>query len=177
MDDGDVKKLNDEIKKSLEQEINRRSRQHVKGQVFSALIDAHKFDLPKSLINAEINRLAQLAYQNMKQSGVEDKDIKISPEMFQDRALELSKTRIILSKLVEANKLEATADQVKSKVEEFASNYDDTENAVKWFYEDQKRLEEPRALATEDNVVDWVLKTCKVETKKVNFDDALAGKF
>ncbi len=177
VDDGDVKKLNDEIKKSLEQEINRRSRQHVKGQVFSALIDAHKFDLPKSLINAEINRLAQMAYQNMKQSGVEDKDIKISPEMFQDRALELSKTRIILSKLVEANKLEATADQVKSKVEEFASNYDDTENAVKWFYEDQKRLEEPRALATEDNVVDWVLKTCKAETKKVNFDDALAGKF
>ena len=177
VEDGDVKKLNDEIKKSLEQEINRRSRQHVKGQVFSALIDAHKFDLPKSLINAEINRLAQLAYQNMKQSGVEDKDIKISPDMFQDRALELSKTRIILSKLVEANKLEATADQVKSKVEEFASNYDDTENAVKWFYEDQKRLEEPRALATEDNVVDWVLKTCKVETKKVNFDDALAGKF
>ena len=177
VEDGDVRKLNDEIKKSLEQEINRRSRQHVKGQVFSALIDAHKFDLPKSLINAEINRLAQLAYQNMKQSGVEDKDIKISPDMFQDRALELSKTRIILSKLVEANKLEATADQVKSKVEEFASNYDDTENAVKWFYEDQKRLEEPRALATEDNVVDWVLKTCKVETKKVNFDDALAGKF
>jgi len=118
-----------------------------------------------------------MAYQNMKQSGVEDKDIKISPEMFQERALELSKTRIILSKLVEANKLEATADQVKSKVEEFASNYDDTENAVKWFYEDQKRLEEPRALATEDNVVDWVLKTCKAETKKVNFDDALAGKF
>lgn len=177
VDDGDVKKLNDEIKKSLEQEINRRSRQYVKGQVFSALIDAHKFDLPKSLINAEINRLAQMAYQNMKQSGVEDKDIKISPDMFQERALELSKTRIILSKLVEANKLEATADQVKSKVEEFASNYDDTENAVKWFYEDQKRLEEPRALATEDNVVDWVLKTCKVETKKVNFDDALAGKF
>ena len=177
VEDGDVKKLNDEIKKSLEQEINRRSRQHVKGQVFSALIDAHKFDLPKSLINAEINRLAQLAYQNMKQSGVEDKDIKISPDMFQDRALELSKTRIILSKLVEANKLEATADQVKSKVEEFASNYDDTENAVKWFYEDQKRLEEPRALATEDNVVDWVFKTCKVEIKKVNFDDALAGKF
>ena len=177
VDDGDLKKLNDEIKKSLEQEINRRSRQHVKGQVFSALIGAHKFDLPKSLINAEINRLAQLAYQNMKQSGVEDKDIKISPDMFQDRALELSKTRIILSKLVETNNLEATADQVKSKVEEFASNYDDTENAVKWFYEDQKRLEEPRALATEDNVVDWVLKTCKVETKKVNFDDALAGKF
>jgi trigger factor len=177
VDDGDVKKLNDEIKKSLEQEINRRSRQYVKGQVFSALIDAHKFDLPKSLINAEINRLAQMAYQNMKQSGVEDKDIKISPEMFQERALELCKTRIILSKLVEANKLEATADQVKSKVEEFASNYDDTENAVKWFYEDQKRLEEPRALATEDNVVDWVLKTCKVETKKVNFDDALAGNF
>ncbi len=113
----------------------------------------------------------------MKQNGAEDKDIKLNPAMFEDRAKQMSKTRIIISKIVEQNKLEASADQIKGKVEEFASNYDDVDQAVKWFYEDQKRLEEPRALATEDNVVDWVLKSCKLESKKVSFDDALAGKF
>ena len=113
----------------------------------------------------------------MKQNCAEDKDIKLNPAMFEDRAKQMSKTRIIISKIVEQNKLEASADQIKGKVEEFASNYDDVDQAVKWFYEDQKRLEEPRALATEDNVVDWVLKSCKLESKKVSFDDALAGKF
>ncbi len=177
VESGDVKQLNDEINKSLSEEIERRIKQNLKEQIFKGLLDAHKFDLPKSLINAEINRLAQLTYQNMKQNGAEDKDIKLNPAMFEDRAKQMSKTRIIISKIVEQNKLEASADQIKGKVEEFASNYDDVDQAVKWFYEDQKRLEEPRALATEDNVVDWVLKSCKLESKKVSFDDALAGKF
>ena len=177
VESGDVKQLNDEINKSLSEEIERRIKQNLKEQIFKGLLDAHKFDLPKSLINAEINRLAQLTYQNMKQNGAEDKDIKLNPAMFEDRAKQMSKTRIIISKIVEQNKLEASADQIKGKVEEFASNYDDVDQAVKWFYEDQKRLEEPRALATEDNVVDWVLKSCKLASKKVSFDDALAGKF
>ena len=60
---------------------------------------------------------------------------------------------------------------------EFATNYDDKDQAVKWFYEDEKRLDEPRALATEDNVVTWFLKQCKTETKKIELDMVLAGQF
>jgi len=177
VDNGDVKQLNEEVNNSLSQEIERRIKQNLKDQLFKGLVDAHKFDLPKSLINAEINRLAQVTYQNMKQNGMDDKDIKLDPTMFEDRAKQMSKTRIIVSKIVELNNLEASAEQIKSKVEEFASNYDDRDQAIKWFYEDQKRLEEPRALATEDNVVDWALKSCNLKSKKVSFDDALAGKF
>jgi hypothetical protein len=38
-------------------------------------------------------------------------------------------------------------------------------------------LDEPRALATEDNVVTWFLKQCKTETKKIELDMVLAGQF
>ena len=79
VESGDVKQLNDEINKSLSEEIERRIKQNLKEQIFKGLLDAHKFDLPKSLINAEINRLAQLTYKNMKQNGAEDKDIKLNP--------------------------------------------------------------------------------------------------
>ena len=80
---GDVKKLNEEINKSLSEEIERGIKQNLKEQFLKGLLDANKFDLPKSLINAEINRLAQLTYQNMKQNGAEDKDIKLNPAMFE----------------------------------------------------------------------------------------------
>ena len=56
-------------------------------------------------------------------------------------------------------------DQIKEKVKSFAGNYDNPEKAVKWFYEDKQRLSEPAALATEDNVVDWITSQCK-KTKK-----------
>jgi len=75
--------------------------------------------------------------------------------------------------LVDANKLEASDEQIKAKVSEFSANFDDTEKAEKWFYDDPKRLDEPTALSTEDNIVEWFLKECKIESKKISFDELM----
>ena len=175
--DGDIKKMNDEIKKSLVQESDRRIKANLKQQVFKSLVDSHTFELPKSLVGAEINRLAQTAYQNMQKEGADPKDIKLEPAMFEENAKTACKLRIVLGNIVDDNSLQASTDQIKTKVEEFSSNYDDPEQAIKWFYEDEKRLDEPRALATEDNVVEWFLGKCKKDTKKIELDLVLAGQF
>ncbi|HYG12918.1 MAG TPA: trigger factor, partial [Methylophilaceae bacterium] len=47
------------------------------------------------------------------------------------------------------------------------------EEVVQWYYADPKRLDEPMALATEENVVAWVLEAGKVTDKKVKFDDLM----
>ena len=57
--DGDLKKMNEEIKQSLEQEVERRIKANLKQQVFTSLVESHTFDLPKALVGAEINRLGQ----------------------------------------------------------------------------------------------------------------------
>jgi trigger factor len=102
------------------------------------------------------------------------KEVKIEREMFEDSAIKTCKLRIILATLVEENKLEATQEQIKSKVVEFSANFDDIEKAEKWFYDDPKRLDEPTALSTEDNIVEWFLKECKIKSKKVTFDQLMA---
>jgi trigger factor len=43
------------------------------------------------------------------------------------------------------------------------------------YYADVKRLDEPAALATEENVVSWVLEKAKVTAKKIKFDELMAG--
>tara|TARA_B100001057_G_scaffold486594_1_gene568007 strand:- start:570 stop:1385 length:816 start_codon:yes stop_codon:yes gene_type:complete len=175
--DGNLKNMKEEIKSSLLEESGRRIEANLKQQVFKAFVDNHKFELPKSLIGAEINRLAQTTYQNMQKQGVDPKDIKLEPSMFEENAKTACKLRIILGNIVDNNSLQASTDQIKEKVKEFATNYDDKDQAIKWFYEDEKRLDEPRALATEDNVVAWFLKQCKSETKKIELDLVLAGQF
>jgi len=175
--DGDLKKMNEEIKKSLEQESDRRTKANLKQQVFTALVEGHSFDLPKALVGAEVNRLAQSTYQNLQRQGMDPKDIKLEPSMFEENAKTACKLRIILGKIVDTHSLQANAEQIKAKVEEFSSNYDDSAQAIKWFYEDEKRLDEPKSLATEDNVVDWFVGQCKKETKKIELDLVLAGQF
>jgi trigger factor len=173
--DGNVDQMREEIKQSLEQELDKRVKIKLKEQVFTQLLDICKADLPKTLINVEINRMAQSTYANLKQRGADLKQFKLEPSMFEDQAKKTCKLRLILAEIVEKNNLRATADQIKAMVNEFALNFDDTEEAVQWFYAEPSRLEEPTALATEVNVVEWFMTQCKVQNKKTTFDELMSG--
>jgi trigger factor len=173
--DGNVDKMREEIKQSLEQELDKRVKIKLKEQVFTLLIDSCKADLPKALINVEINRMAQSTYANLKQRGADLKQFKLEPSMFEEQAKKTCKLRLILAEIVDKNNLRASPDQIKAMVNEFALNFDDTDEAVKWFYAEPSRLEEPTALATETNVVEWFMKQCKVQNKKTTFDELMSG--
>ena len=173
--DGNVDQMRDEIKQSLEQELDKRVKIKLKEQVFTQLLEVCNADLPKALINLEINRMAQSTYANLKQRGADLKQFKLEPAMFEDQAKKTCKLRLILAEIVDKNNLRASADQIKAMVNEFALNFDDTEEAVQWFYAEPSRLEEPTALATEVNVVEWFITQCKVQNKKTTFDELMTG--
>jgi trigger factor len=173
--DGNVDQMRDEIKQSLEQELDKRVKIKLKEQVFTQLLEICNADLPKTLINVEINRMAQSTYANLKQRGADLKQFKLEPSMFEDQAKKTCKLRLILAEIVDKNNLRASADQIKAMVNEFALNFDDTEEAVQWFYAEPSRLEEPTALATEVNVVEWFMTQCKVQNKKTTFDELMTG--
>lgn len=173
--DGNVDKMREEIKQSLEQELDKRVQIKLKEQVFTQLLDICEVDLPKALINVEINRMAQSTYANLKQRGADLKQFKLEPSMFEDQAKKTCKLRLVLAEIVDKNSLRASPDQIKAMVNEFALNFDDTEEAVQWFYAEPSRLEEPTALATEVNVVEWFMTQCKVQNKKTTFDELMTG--
>jgi trigger factor len=173
--DGNVKTMRAEIKLSLEQEVEKRVKARVKDGVFQALIEDSKLDIPKTLISVETNRMMQMTAQNLQQRGMPAKDIQLSPEMFTEQATRSTTLRLILSEIVNANNLQATADQVRAMVDTFANSYEKPEELVQWYYADVKRLDEPAALATEENVVTWVLEKAKVTAKKIKFDELMAG--
>ena len=172
--DGNVDQMRDEIKQSLEQELDKRVKIKLKEQVFTQLLEVCNADLPKALINLEINRMAQSTYANLKQRGADLKQFKLEPSMFEEQAKKTCKLRLVLAEIVDKNNLRASADQIKAMVNEFALNFDDTEEAVQWFYAEPSRLEEPTALATEVNVVEWFITQCKVQNKKITFDELMA---
>lgn len=176
IDSGDVEEMKKQIEVSLTEEVDKRVKLKQKDQVFVELVKHVKFDLPKSVIDNESYRLMQQMLENIERQGGKVKDFKLEPSMFYERAEQTACLRIVLAHLVDKEKLHATEEQVKAKIEEFAQSYDDPVEAVKWFYEKQERLNEPAALATEDNVVNFVLKSCKVKKEKVSFDDLMGNK-
>jgi len=175
VDDGDVEKMKAEIKESLSQEVTKRVRQNVKEQVFDALVSNAKFELPNALLGMEIDRLMQMSRHNLQQRGVDLANVTLEPSMFEDQAKRGATLRLVLMHLVNEHSLQADAEQVRAMVDQFSVSFERPEDVVRWYYDDVKRLDEPAALATEENVVNWVLATAKVTDKKVKFDDLMGN--
>lgn len=173
VEDGNIETMKAEIRQSLEQEVDKRIKARIKESVFQALVDETNFELPKAIVSAETNRLMQVAAQNLRQRGVDPAQVPMEPSVFEAQAQRNAKLRLVLSELVNSNNLQATADQVRAMVDTFAQSFEKPDELVNWYYADVKRLDEPAALATEENVVAWVLDKAKVTNKKIKFDELM----
>ena len=175
IEDGDVAKMKAEITESLNQEVAKRVSAKLKEQVFQALVESADFEIPRILLGSEINRMMETTTQNLKQRGADLGAIKLEPAMFEDQAKRSTKLRLILGELINTNGLHANADQIRAMVDVFSQSFERPADVVTWYYADPKRLDEPSALATEENAVAWVLSKAKVSDKKVKFDDLMGN--
>lgn len=174
VEDGDVAKMRAEIKESLEQEVAKRIKAAVKAQVMSGLVAAVDVELPRSLVTIETGRQMEAAQQGLQQRGVDLSRVNLEPSMFEEQAARNVKLRLILVELVRANELQAKPEQIRAAIDEHAKSFEQPDEVVNWYYADAQRLNEPAAMATEENVVNWVLGRAKVTDKKTSFDELMS---
>jgi len=173
--DGDIAKLRDDIRQNLEREVKNRVKAKTKDSVMEALIKASELDVPKALVDQDVERLVEMTRQDMAQRGMNVKDMPFPPELFTAQAERRVRLGLILAEVVKANKLDATPEQVKAQVEDFAQSYEDPPQVVKYYYGDRRRLAEVEALVLEENVVNYVLGKAKVTEKPIPFDELMGN--
>ncbi|GGC59940.1 trigger factor [Undibacterium terreum] len=173
--DGDLAKMRTDIKENLEREVKGRVKAKTKDSVMDALVKAVEFDVPKTLVEQDGQRLAEMTRQDMAQRGMSVNDVPFPPELFATQAERRVRLGLILAELVKANNLQATAEQIKAQVEDFAQSYEDPQQVVKYYYSDRSRLAEVEALVLEENVVTYVLGKAKVTDKVLPFDELMGN--
>jgi len=173
--DGDLAKMREDIKVNLEREVGGRVKARNKEAVMDALVKVAVLDVPNALIAQDTERLAEMTRQDMAQRGMNVKDVPFPPELFAEKAERRVRLGLILSQLVGTNNLQATAEQVKAQVEDFAQSYEDPREVLKYYYSDRRRLGEVEALVLEENVVNYVLGLSKVTSKAVAFDELMGS--
>lgn len=174
--DGDLAKMRADIKENLEREVKGRVKAKNKDSVMNALVEAVQFDVPAFLVQEDAKRLAEMTRQDMAQRGMNVNDAPFPVDLFAPQAERRVRLGLILAELVKANQLQASADQIKAQVEEFAQSYEDPQQVVKYYYSDRNRLAEVEALVLEDNVVNFVLSQVKVTEVALAFDELMGNK-
>ncbi|HNC51006.1 MAG TPA: trigger factor [Accumulibacter sp.] len=173
IEDGDLVKMRDEIEGNLTREVKRRLQAKVTAQVMDALLQANAVEVPGALVQREIERLMQLARQDMEQRGMKVKDLPMQPEWFSDQARRRVSLGLILAEIVKQQGLQAKPEQVKALVQEAALSYDQPDEVVRWHYAQPERLNDFEGAAMEANVVQWVLAQAKVVDKPIAFAELM----
>ncbi|MGB6055707.1 MAG: trigger factor [Burkholderiaceae bacterium] len=175
VENGDLTKMREDIRLNLEREVKGRVKAKTKDSVMDALIKASELEVPKALVDQDVQRLSEMTRQDMQQRGMNVKDLNLPAELFTAQAERRVRLGLILAEVVKANNLQATPEQVKAQVEDFAQSYEDPQQVVKYYFSDRQRLAEVEALVLEENVVNYVLGKAKVTDKKVSFDELMGN--
>jgi len=173
--DGDLSKLRADVRGNLEREVTQRLRNRNKAAVMDALPALAGIEVPKALVQAESQGLAERAREDFKQRGMDVKDMPIPPEAFTETAEKRVRIGLIVGEIVKSNSLQAKPEQLRQRIEEFAQSYENPGEVIRWYFSDRQRLAEVEALVVEQNVVDWALGKANVSDKPIEFDELMAS--
>jgi trigger factor len=172
VDDGDETKFKAEVRKNMERELKNAITSKVKEQAMDGLVNLHEFDLPGALVTQEIQRMRQQMMQQF--GGGQQFDPSILPDdLFKEQAERSVRLGLVVRAILDKNEIKADADKVKARVEEISEQYEKPEEVVSWVYSNPQQLQQIEGAILEEQVVDLVLESAKVEEKTMPYQDAV----
>ena len=173
--DGDIAKMREEVRGNLLREVQTRLRARTKDSVMAALLGAASFELPQSLVDADSQRLVELARSDLAARGVDAAGMSLTPESFAPQAQRRVRLGLLVGELVRTQNLQPRQDQIRKRLEELAQSYEKPSEVIQWYLGNRQRLAEVETMVMEDNVVDWVLQRAQVTDRPVAFDDLMGA--
>jgi len=168
--EGGVEGFRAEVKKNMERELRQAIKTKVKNQVMEGLVAGNPIEVPKALVDNEVNRLRVQAVQ---QFGGNIKPDQLPAELFQEQAKRRVVLGLIVAEVVKQKELKPDEARVRELIEEMASAYQEPEQVVAWYYKNAEQLNEVRSVVLEEQVVDTVLQQAKVTDKSVSYEEAV----
>jgi trigger factor len=171
-----VGKLREAIKARIAQEHAGASRAKLKRGLLDALDQAHKFDLPPTLVDQEFTNVWQTVENDLKQQGRTFEDEGTTEEAARKDYRGIAERRVrlglVIAEIGDRNKIQVSEDEVKRALMERARQFPGQEQQVWDFYtKDSNALASLRAPIYEEKVVDFLTELTQVTDKKVSREE------
>lgn len=165
--------LRKEIKDNLSREITRRLHIKTRENVLNALKNASPLEVPGKLVHDEVHHMMATTEDNMKKQGYKPEQIKLTHEMFDHDAKRMVTLRLLVQEFIKQNDVKVTEDEVKTIVTDMGQMYEDPTEYVTWYYTDESRINQARAIAMENKVTEQILAKAKVKNVPIEYEELM----
>lgn len=165
---GGVAALRDEIKKTITAEMQRLNDGKFRTVLIDALIAKYPFDVPKRLVSAEV----QKTLKNRKDKNAAEPSAE-ELQTLENFARRQVAGGLLLAEIAKESKIQVSSEQLREKITEFAANHEDPQKAIKWYYDDNKRLAQLESYLLEEQLIKHLEKLVSVTEKKISYAEAV----
>jgi trigger factor len=131
--------LKDKIKQNLESGYAKRTEQELNEQIFQQLIEKTDFEVPETLVDAELDHIIKDAERSFAQSNRSFEDVGLTQESLMEKyrptAEKQVRRHLILSKVVKQEALELSDEELDNGFQEMADNYRQPVEHIKGYYQ------------------------------------------
>jgi trigger factor len=173
VEEGGIEALRAEVKKNMQRELDQTLKAAVKENVIAGLLENNQLDLPKALVDQEIDALRKQARQRFEQQGKGGDVPELPAELFQENAKRRVSIGLLLGEVIKDNKLEADEAKVTQLIETAASAYEDPQEVVEYYQSNTELKQQMQNLALEEQAIEAILEKAKVKEVKKAFDEIM----
>jgi len=161
-----------EVRTNMERELKQAKSRHTKNLVLDGLLEANAVEVPKALIDQEIMRLKEQAFQQF--GGGQQFDMNMLPnELFSPQAERRVKLGLLINSAVEQFELKADDAKVEALIEDMASTYQDPQQVKDFYKNNAEQRGQLEALALEEQVVDTILEKAQVSEVESSYEEVI----
>jgi trigger factor len=158
------------IVENLKQGYDKRVEQELNEQIFSALIAGTDFEAPDALVEMELEGIIEEAERSLAQRNQSLEAVGLSrekiTEKYRQTALNQVKRHLLLSKLIEQEKLTLSDEELEDRLKEMAENFGYSLEDIKKYYaqkENKEKLEVFKHTLLEKKAIQDIIDNSNIE--------------
>jgi len=168
VEQGGVEALRAEVRKSMERELADVIRNRVRTQVLDALYAENPIEIPRALIEEQVQQLQIDAARRM---GVREAS-KVPPRQpFEAPARRRAALGLLMGQIVKTEGIAVDRQRLQARIEELAASYPNPEEARRAYQHNPEALRQIESVVLEDQVIDWILERAKVTEAPMTFKE------
>jgi trigger factor len=170
VEEGGVDALRAEVRKSMERELADVIRNRVRGQVLDALYKQNPVDVPRALLEEQVQ---QLQIDTARRMGVRDASQIPARGPFEEPARRRVALGLLMSQIVQNEQIKLDRDRVQTRLSDLVAGYpeEQQQEALRAYQQNQDAMRQVESAALEDQVVDWVLGRANISDKPMTFKE------
>jgi trigger factor len=168
VEEGGIDALRTEVRKSMERELGDVIRNRVRGQVMDALYRENRFEVPRALVDEQVQRLQVDAARRI---GAKDASQVPAREVFEDQARRRTALGLLMGQIVQAEGVKVDRERVQNRLNDLVGQYPNPDEARRAYMQNADAMRQVESVVLEDQIVDWIVDHAQVTDKPMTFKD------